>query len=101
MESNEVQNELQELIASGRLFFVMLVKHGCHPCTIAEPEVKEYLRILQVPFFSFDMNDEIGADLSERFKLKSAPSIIGFVNSKYVTAVGGKRIAEVIEALIE
>jgi hypothetical protein len=47
------------------------------------------------------MGSEIGADLSERFKLKSAPSMIGFIKGKYATAVGGKAIAELIEALIE
>jgi hypothetical protein len=78
----------------------MITKVGCHPCKIAEPEVREYLRLVQVPFYDFDMDSEIGAELSDRFKLKSAPSVIGFVNSKYVTAVGGKKIAELIEALI-
>jgi thioredoxin-like negative regulator of GroEL len=101
MESIDVKSDLQALMSSGALFFIMITKVGCHPCKIAEPEVREYLRLVQVPFYDFDMDSEIGADLSERFKLKSAPSVIGFVNSKYVTAVGGKQIAELIEALIE
>jgi hypothetical protein len=100
MESIDVKSDLQALMSSGALFFIMITKVGCHPCKIAEPEVREYLRLVQVPFYDFDMDSEIGAELSDRFKLKSAPSVIGFVNSKYVTAVGGKKIAELIEALI-
>jgi hypothetical protein len=100
MESIHVKSDLQALMSSGALFFIMITKVGCHPCKIAEPEVREYLRLVQVPFYDFDMDSEIGAELSDRFKLKSAPSVIGFVNSKYVTAVGGKKIAELIEALI-
>ena len=100
MESIDVKSDLQALMSSGALFFIMITKVGCHPCKIAEPEVREYLRLVQVPFYDFDMDSEIGAELSDRFNLKSAPSVIGFVNSKYVTAVGGKKIAELIEALI-
>jgi hypothetical protein len=100
MESVDVKSDLQALMSSGALFFIMITKVGCHPCKIAEPEVREYLRLVQVPFYDFDMDSEIGAELSDRFNLKSAPSVIGFVNSKYVTAVGGKKIAELIEAFI-
>ncbi len=101
MESEQVKQQLDSLVLSGRLFFVMLVQAGCHPCHVVEPEVREYCRLIDVPFFDFDLRSEIGADLSERFKLKSTPSVIGFVRGKYATAVGGKAIAELIEALIE
>jgi thiol-disulfide isomerase/thioredoxin len=101
MESVDVKSELDALVSSGALFFVMITKVGCHPCKIAEPEVREYLRLVQVPFYDFDMDSEIGADLCNRFKIKAAPAIIGFVNSKFATAVGGKKIAELVEALIE
>ncbi len=101
MESEEVKQQLDSLVSSGRLFFIMITKQGCHPCHVVEPEVREYCRLIDVPFFNFDMGSEIGADLSERFKLKSAPSMIGFINSKYAIAKGGKDIAELIEALVE
>lgn len=101
MESVDVRSELEALVTSGALFFVMITKAGCHPCKIAEPEVREYLRLIQVPFYAFDMYSEIGADLCNKFKIKSAPAIIGFIDSKFATAVGGKKIAELVEALIE
>jgi hypothetical protein len=101
MESKEIKEQLDSLVASGTLFFVMLTKHGCHPCHVVEPEVREYCRLIGVDFLSFDMASEIGAELSETFKLKSAPSIIGFVNSKYAKATGGKAISELIEAFTE
>jgi hypothetical protein len=101
MESIDVKSELEALVSSGALFFVMITKVGCHPCKIAEPEVREYLRLVEVPFFDFDMYSEIGADLCDRFKIKSAPAIIGFVNSKYAIAKGGKPITELVEALVD
>ena len=101
MELEQVKQQLDSLVSSGSLFFVMITKQGCHPCHVVEPEVREYCRLIDVAFFNFDMGSEIGADLSERFKLKSAPSMVGFIKGKYATAVGGKAIAELIDALIE
>jgi thiol-disulfide isomerase/thioredoxin len=101
MELVDVKSELQALVSSGALFFVMITKGGCHSCKIAKPEVREYLKAFQITFYDFDMDSEIGADLSNRFQIEAVPAIIGFVNCNYATAVGGKKIAELVEALIE
>jgi hypothetical protein len=77
MESIDVKSELEALVSSGALFFVMITKVGCHPCKIAEPEVREYLRLVEVPFFDFDMYSEIGADLCDTARTEGDEQIAG------------------------